>query len=366
MAIIDVASKPAIDQRLLFKTRLKRFLFEVPFVLVANAVIGALLTVTKVTPNDFFENQVFCFFVGSFSSILLHLMIWRLLANQIKLTPWVVFAVTVVGCVFGLLLGISVGSILLGIKIFGSLLNMLEMSHVYLLLILLMCTATLIIFWIRSKMEKLRADIAQEKLRAETNARRSVQAQLQLLQAQIEPHMLFNTLANVQGLISFDPPRASEMLDQLILYLRASLQVARSAQTTLGAEFALMQAYLELMAVRMGARLTYELHLSQELASLPIAPMLLQPLIENAIKHGVEPKVEGGKIVVTAQLSEGSLLITCADTGLGLDAPAQPGTRVGLANVRERLQALYGEQAQFQLYANVPEGAIAEIRLPLP
>lgn len=366
MTNIDLATQPELDKNLLLKTRLKRMLIEAPFVMVANVIVGALLTVTNATPNDFYGNQVFAFCVGTVSTLLLHLCIWRLLARQIKLTGSVVFIVTVVCCVMGLMIGITLGSFFLGMQIFGPLLNMLQMSHVYLILILLMCMATLIIFWIRGKMEKLRADIAQEKLRAEANARRSIQAQLQLLQAQIEPHMLFNTLANVQGLISFDPPRASEMLDQLILYLRASLQAARAAQTTLGAEFTLMQAYLELMAVRMGSRLSYELHLPKELASLPIAPMLLQPLIENAIKHGVEPKVEGGKIVVTAQVNEGNLFIICADTGLGLEAPAQSGTRVGLANVRERLTALYGEQASFRLYANLPEGAIAEICLPLP
>ena len=348
-----------------FKARLKRIAAEAPYLAAANILVAILLTVTHSTPNNFGENLIFSFCVGSIATVLLHLVIWQLLLRQIKLNVKIISVISVVCCLLGLVLGVGLASILIGLPLLEVAKTVVKMGNVYLLLILMMFIATLVIFWIRNKMEKLRADIAQEKLRAEENARRSIQAQLQLLQAQIEPHMLFNTLANVQGLISFDPPRASEMLDQLILYLRASLQAARAEQTTLGAEFTLLQAYLELMAVRMGARLSYELSLPAELAKQTIAPMLLQPLVENAIKHGVEPKVEGGKIVVTARLQGQVLLLCCADTGLGLDVPAQHGTRVGLANVRERLAALYGASATCTLRPNTPEGAIAELYIPL-
>jgi sensor histidine kinase YesM len=347
-----------------FKARLKQIVAESPYLVVANILVAGALTVTHATPNSFVENLIFSFCVGSIATVLLHLVIWQLLLRQVKLTVKIIAGISVVCCLLGLVLGVGLASVLIGLPLLAVLKTAAEMSNVYFVLMLMMCGATLVIFWIRGKMEKLRADIAQEKLRAEENARRSIQAQLQLLQAQIEPHMLFNTLANVQGLISFDPARASEMLDQLILYLRASLQAARAENTTLGAEFTLLQAYLELMAVRMGTRLSYELDLPPELAQQTIAPMLLQPLIENAIKHGVEPKVEGGKIIVTARRQGQSLQLCCADTGLGLDAPAQKGTRLGLANIRERLAALYGASATCTLRPNTPEGAIAEINIP--
>ncbi len=348
-----------------FKARFKQIAAESPYLVVGNTLVAGVLTVTNATPVNFVENLIFSFCVGSIATVLLHLVIWQLLVRQVKLTVKIIAGISVVCCLLGLVLGVSLASVLIGLPLLVVIQTAAQMSNVYFVLMLMMCGATLVIFWIRSKMEKLRADIAQEKLRAEENARRSIQAQLQLLQAQIEPHMLFNTLANVQGLISFDPPRASEMLDQLILYLRASLQAARAENTTLGAEFTLLQAYLELMAVRMGARLSYELILPPELAKQAIAPMLLQPLVENAIKHGVEPKVEGGKIIVTANLQGQILQLSCADTGLGLDVPAQPGTRLGLANVRERLTALYGASATCTLRPNTPEGAIAEIQLTL-
>jgi sensor histidine kinase YesM len=187
--------------------------------------------------------------------------------------------------------------------------------------------------------------------------------------------MLFNTLANLQGLIAIDTDRAQYMLEQLIVYLRASLNSSRTEKTTLKHEFSLMKAYLELMAIRMGKRLTYELALPAELESKEIAPMLLQPLVENAIKHGIEPKMEGGSIHVTAWQQDGFLQLSVSDTGLGLSSSyseTKPHTNqdgdhqhVGNANVSDRLMALYGPTAKLSLEANKPEGATARITIPL-
>lgn len=203
-----------------------------------------------------------------------------------------------------------------------------------------------------------------EKARAEAVERQALQAQLQLLQAQIEPHMLFNTLANLQGLIALDPAQAQTMLDQLIVYLRATLSASRAQRTTLGQEFTLLDAYLGLMSVRMGARLSFALDLPEALRNTEVPPMLLQPLVENAIAHGVEPNVAGGHIQVTARAADGGLELLVSDTGRGLDAgPGKPGTGLGLSNVRERLNALYGERATLSLDA-APQGATARILLP--
>jgi len=210
----------------------------------------------------------------------------------------------------------------------------------------------------------LQAQAEAEKARAASIEKQAMQAQLQLLQAQIEPHMLFNTLANLQGLISVDAPRAQHMLDQLILYLRATLSSSRAEKTTLSHEFSLMEAYLDLMSVRMGKRLSFTLQLPHALEDVLIPPMLLQPLIENAIKHGLEPKIDGGHIDVRATLEQGMLRLSIADTGLGLGVSPARGTQVGLANVRERLLALYGTSASLLLLANPSDGTIAQLDLP--
>ena len=226
------------------------------------------------------------------------------------------------------------------------------------------------IYWSRMEMAELKIRAAEQQAHAAAIERQAIQAQLQLLQTQIEPHMLFNTLANLQGLIAIDPARAQTMLDQLIQYLRATLASSRAQVTTLAHEFSLLEAYLGLMSVRMGARLAYALQLPPELRDARMPPMLLQPLIENAIRHGLEPKIGGGRIDVSAERRDHVLTVTVADTGLGmdgdgvaLDSPA--GTEVGLANIRDRLRALYGDAAQLSLRHNQPSGVIAQLTLPL-
>jgi sensor histidine kinase YesM len=223
-----------------------------------------------------------------------------------------------------------------------------------------------IFFLSRDKIILAEANAANERARAEKVERQALQAQLQLLQAQIEPHMLFNTLANLQGLIAIDPPRAQQMLDQLIQFLRATLSSSRAQSNTLAQEFGLMDAYLGLMAVRMGSRLRYTLDLPKDLRDARVPPMLLQPLVENAIAHGLEPKVEGGEVVVRVSRSGEALVLDVCDDGRGLDAgPGKDGTQLGVHNTRERLRAIYGERASLTLSPNQPCGALARITLPL-
>jgi signal transduction histidine kinase len=247
-----------------------------------------------------------------------------------------------------------------------------SMQHVASLLILTVLASMLIsyLFWNRSHVKELQARAETEKARAAAIEKQAMQAQLQMLQAQIEPHMLFNTLANLQGLIAVDPDRAQQMLDQLIQYLRATLSSSRAGQTTLEKEFTLMEAYLGLMSVRMGARLHYRLHLPADLRGAALPPMLLQPLVENAIRHGLEPKVDGGSVDVSAARDGGMLVLTVADTGLGLGSaagtPDTAGTGLGQANIRERLLALYGESASLSIDPNPAGGILARIRLPYP
>mgnify|MGYP001551675070 CR=1 FL=1 len=210
-----------------------------------------------------------------------------------------------------------------------------------------------------------RARLATARARAETLERRALEAQLRMLQAQIEPHFLFNTLANLDALIASDPARARVMLSHLNDYLRASLAAARSERHTLGDEFALLSDYLELLAIRMGSRLEFALDLPSALALEPLPPMLLQPLVENAIKHGLEPKVEGGRVTLRARRDGAMLILTVEDDGLGLGAARSAGGGVGLAHTRERLAALFGGAASLELRAAHGAGAVATVSIPV-
>lgn len=210
---------------------------------------------------------------------------------------------------------------------------------------------------------------SRERLHAETTAHARAQqlaleAQLKLLQTQIEPHMLFNTLSTLHTLIEIDPPRAQTMVDQLITYLRSTLAASRAERISLQHEFDQLRAYLHLMSLRMGTRLSFQLELPDTLHAAQIPPMLLQPLVENAIKHGLEPKVEGGSITVSARAAAGRLVLQVRDTGLGLQGAAlQHG--YGLMHVRERLQALYGVQATLEMDSRCQAGFAVSIGLPL-
>lgn len=185
----------------------------------------------------------------------------------------------------------------------------------------------------------------------------ATEAQLKLLQAQIEPHFLFNTLANVQSLIDYDAERAKLMLSAFTDYLRASLQTLRRDDCSLDEELAMVECYLSLMRTRMDERLRYELQADEAARRARVPPLLLQPLVENAIQHGLEPKLEGGRVLVKARVEDGRLLVSVADDGLGLDAPrraGRTGNGIALDNIRLRLATRYGESARLQLQPSEP------------
>ncbi len=214
------------------------------------------------------------------------------------------------------------------------------------------------------KKAEVRAQAATATAAEEGLKRQLAEAQLKMMQAQVEPHFLFNTLASVDFLIETDPSRASKMQKNLIQYLRAALPQMREGSTTLGKEIALCRSYLEILKVRMEDRLQFTITVPQGLASAQFPPMMLQSLVENAIKHGLEPKPEGGTLTIAADVSHGTLRVRVADTGLGFGAGATAGTGVGLANVHERLRALYGIRARMAVEANMPSGTIATIEVP--
>jgi hypothetical protein len=193
----------------------------------------------------------------------------------------------------------------------------------------------------------------------------ATEARLKLLEAQLEPHMLFNTLANLRALIAVDPVRAQAMLDRLIAFLRATLGASRVPLHPLSAEFERVADYLALMGVRLGPRLQASLDLPESLRNHPVPPLLLQPLVENSIRHGIEPQVQGGRITVNADRDGDALVLEVRDTGAGLSAPSSSGTRFGLQQVRERLAALHGDRATLTLAPAPGGGTLARITLPL-
>jgi sensor histidine kinase YesM len=191
-----------------------------------------------------------------------------------------------------------------------------------------------------------------------------VEARMAAMQAQIEPHFLFNTLASIDHLIEVDPPRASKMQKNLISLLRASMPALREGGTDLARELAVVRPYLEILKVRMEERLQIDVNVSEGLESAEFPPMMLQSLVENAIKHGLEPKPEGGTLSVTAEIVHGKLAVSVADTGVGFGRAATAGTGVGLTNIRERLKLLYRSAAEVRIAENKPAGTRVTIVVP--
>jgi len=205
-----------------------------------------------------------------------------------------------------------------------------------------------------------------EQLRArqtESEKERTV-ARLNLLHAQVEPHFLYNTLASAQYLTRTDPQQADHMLGHLIHYLRHSLPQRDDALSTLGDELERTRAYLEIMRLRMGPRLSLQIDVADALRAIAIPPMMLQTLVENAIKHGLEPKPGGGTVWILARRDNDAIAITVADDGRGFNE-AGGGTGIGLKNVRERLRLIYGIEATLSVTSNAPEGVAATITVPV-
>jgi signal transduction histidine kinase len=201
------------------------------------------------------------------------------------------------------------------------------------------------------------AERAQQQLGA-----RMLQARLSALQAQIEPHFLFNTLANVRRLYETTPSRGREMLACLIDYLRAALPSMRSADSTLKRELELARSFLTILQMRMGDRLQFSIGAGSDLLEAQMPPMVLPTLVENAVKHGLGPLPEGGRIDIQAWRSGEQLVVEVRDSGAGLSGSG--GSGVGLANTRSRLSGLYGSGASLQLASATPRGVVATLRLP--
>jgi LytS/YehU family sensor histidine kinase len=228
---------------------------------------------------------------------------------------------------------------------------------------LLFAVSASIFVTVSSQAAAARLELEIERRRSAEASRSQAVAELGLLQAQIEPHFLFNTLAHVQSAIDQDPEIGKQMLSHLIRYLRGTLTRSRSVEYTLAAERELIESLLSIAAIRLGTRLRSRVSIPDALGTASLPPLLLQPLVENAIKHGIEPAIEGGEIHVEAVSEGDALILRVTDTGLGMAAAGPEG--VGLSNVRARLAALYGDRGRLTLQRHPVRGVVAELHLPL-
>jgi sensor histidine kinase YesM len=360
-----ITSSPAISPP---RRRLKRLINDLRFAVGISAFAAVVITLVEGNPQGLYEQLVYSLCIGIVGFTIVdvaRLTFWDdPSSRKRRLIPFL--CVLLASAPLAHYTGIVLGSLIMNLEPPRlSTYPSPRQIGMILFTFLGVCVMSLLALS-RERMIRIKAERGEATARAERIERQALQAQLRLLQAQIEPHMLFNTLANLQGLIGLDPDRASQMLDQLIQYLRATLSASRAETTTLEQEFAAMHAYLGLMAVRMGERLAYQVTLPDALRAARLPPMLLQPLVENAIIHGLEPKIDGGEVVLAAAEHNGRLEISVSDTGLGLDHPTgTKGGGVGVANARERLHALYGQRAGVLLTSASPHGAVARLTLPL-
>jgi hypothetical protein len=217
-------------------------------------------------------------------------------------------------------------------------------------------------FYARTTIDETRAAVRQKALESAETQRLLAEAELAALQAQIEPHFLFNTLSNVAGLIETDPVRAKQMLTSFTSYLRGTLDSSRRGGGTLGQELELLRRYLDIMGIRMGGRLRWRIDVAQGIEDTPLPPLTLQPLVENAIEHGLGPLPEGGSVTVSARREGGGVFIDVVDDGVGFGVAGVPG--IGLANVRARLTARHGTGAALVVMPSAPRGVRVTLRIP--
>jgi hypothetical protein len=318
------------------------FRFALLAVAVFNTAIALLLTLVSYG-GSFGDNLVFSHCIG-FSVLLLVHAGWRLFWPAQKPPPLLFIGLIVFAVLAGWLGGSALASLFLGIPWTAG-----RSAWVALAVTVTAGFTGTAFFWTRHRAAELQ--------------RQAVEAQLKMLQAQIEPHFLFNTLANLDALIQTDPKRARAMLGHLNDYLRSTLAATRRERSTLADEFAQLRGYLEVQGMRMGGRLRFKLELPESLAQADVPPMLLQPLVENSLKHGLEPKVEGGEVKVSAREEGDRLVLAVADTGLGKANGSTGGTGVGLANVRERLAAAY-DGAKVDAGVNPAGGYTVRLSIP--
>ncbi|MCK5348504.1 MAG: histidine kinase [Desulfobacula sp.] len=217
-------------------------------------------------------------------------------------------------------------------------------------------------FVIYEKYTAFKLSATNEKLKRLNLEKEKLNADLKLLQAQVEPHFLFNTLSNILSLIDHEPKRGKKMLENLTQYLRTSLIQSRKPSNRLADEINMIKTYLDIFKIRMGDRLSYKIDIPHDILNIQIPPMIIQPLVENAVTHGLEPKIDGGRVMIKAFQKINRLTIEVADTGMGIQEKSASG--VGTGNIKKRLKALYGDTASLCFEDMNPMGLKAIVEIP--
>jgi sensor histidine kinase YesM len=335
----------------------KRFIKSLLITALFNTIIALFLTILEYGAG-FAVNFIFsqCIGLSICTSILMgHLFLKNPTAPQH-------FIMILITLTLGTVLGSFLGAFILGLSLSGvfqgkpvSLLQLLGIG-------ILFGSVITYFFFSQERIAQAKAEIQEERIKRLDSEKSTLETHLKMLQAQIEPHFLFNSLSTVLTLMDIDRKKAGKMLTDLIQFLRISLSKTRAETTTIGHEMEMARAYLDIYQIRMGDRLKYRIQLEEDLKKMPIPPMLVQPLVENAIKHGLEPAVAGGRITIEAHKDEDRTRITVRDTGNGLDETGNGG--FGLTNIRERLYSLYGERGTLILVENRSGGVTATIEIP--
>ena len=325
------------------------------YTVVFNTIIAIFLTSVKFG-DGLVKNFIFsqCIGISICSCILIGLYFVKPKRPLIEL--FVIITAMIVGSVIGALLG----SIATGIH--PSIFLQYGFAIRPVILGLLFGSIISYFFFSRETISATRTLVQEERIKRLTSEKKAVESNLRLLQAQIEPHFLFNTLSNILSLLETDLDKGKCMLEDLIHYLRTALSKTRGDTTTIGQEMEMIRAYMNIFKVRMGERLRYKVDVPDKINDIPFPPMLIQPLVENAIKHGLEPKIEGGEVFIHGEENEEILRLEIADTGVGFYEDGNFGT--GLSNIRERLQSLYGDKGRLILEENRPCGLKAIIEVP--
>lgn len=321
-----------------------------------NTLIAVFLTVLRFGNSLFWTNFTFSQSIGL--SICTCLLLSHKLIRPAR--PLLQFFLHVGGMLMGSVIGIFLGTMLSGLdpniyfERYGLFIQMIFFG-------LMFGSIISYFFMSRERLADSEARIQEERIKRLTSEKKAVEANLRLLQAQMEPHFLFNTLSNILSLLDTDPGKGKSMLVDLVRYLRTSLAKTREKTTTLGHEMEMIKAYLNIFKGRMGDRLNWHIDFPDAATDIPFPPMLIQPIVENAIRHGLEPKIDGGEVSIKVELEDHLVRVEVSDTGVGLNVAGETG--LGLSNIKERLQALYEDGAGLILEENRPSGLKAVIEI---
>jgi sensor histidine kinase YesM len=331
---------------------MKRFAVSVVLNALINTAIAVLLTTIKFGQG--FQNNLIISQCIGFSIYGANVAVIPLFRRTNR--PAAQVAIIMAAVLLGAIAGTVLGSLAVGMKptaLFG------ERLTFFTQIVLIGILFGLLVSYIFVSLEK----ISEERLQRIETEKAAMEAELRLVQSQMEPHFLFNTLANVRSLIDSDPRKAGEMLETFVAFLRTSLRTSRERTVPMSQELDVVKSYLDLFAMRMGGRLRYRIDLPEQIRSVRIPPLLIQPLVENAVKHGLEPSIDGGEVAIVVERAGDRVRIQVIDSGVGIRETAG-GSGIGLDNVRRRLAIIFGDAGRLVIEENRPSGVKVVIEIP--